>query len=149
MPALLRTRAGRRLRGRPLPRPRQVAGAGSDPAAGFGNGGYWYSQYADIGSFDADTPLREWTSTQREALLYGKDAAARLGTRPPADYEGVVERFERIYLHTSDNLSDRKRETIERFTDSARCPDCGGDRLADDARTATVLGHTIGELARL
>ncbi|WP_068424814.1 ATP-binding cassette domain-containing protein [Piscicoccus intestinalis] len=116
---------------------------------GFGNGGYWYSQYADICSFDANTPLREWSSTQREALLYGNEAAARLGTRPPADYEGVVERFERIYLHTSDNLSDRKRATIERFTDSATCPDCGGDRLAEDARTATLLGHTIGELARL
>ncbi|MGN9841165.1 ATP-binding cassette domain-containing protein [Nonomuraea sp. H19] len=116
---------------------------------GFGNGGYWYSQYADIGSFDAGTPLRDWTEGERDALLYGGEHAARLGTKPPADYEGVVERFERIYLHTSDNLSDRKQETIARFTRSEICHDCRGDRLNEAGRTATVLGCTIGEMARM
>lgn len=116
---------------------------------GFGNGGYWYSQYAGIGSFAADTPLRDWTEDERAALLHGGEHAARLGSKPPKDYEGVVERFERIYLHTSDNLSDRKRETIARFTRSEICPACHGDRLNEAGRTATVLGHTIGELARM
>ncbi|MEU4516974.1 excinuclease ABC subunit UvrA [Nonomuraea wenchangensis] len=116
---------------------------------GFGNGGYWYTQYADIGAFDPGTPLRDWTPDERAALLYGGEHAARLGARPPKDYEGVVERFERIYLHTSDDLSDRKRETIERFTRSETCPDCRGDRLNEAARTATVLGRTIGEMARM
>ncbi|MFI7518515.1 ATP-binding cassette domain-containing protein [Micromonospora globbae] len=116
---------------------------------GFGNGGYWYSQYADIGTFDADTPLRDWTQAERDALLFGGEHAARLGTRLPKDYEGVVERFERIHLRTSDDLSDRKRETIARFTRSAVCPDCHGDRLNAASRSATLLGHTIGEMARM
>ncbi|MFG3423719.1 ATP-binding cassette domain-containing protein [Micromonospora sp. NPDC048063] len=116
---------------------------------GFGNGGYWYSQYADIGTFDADTPLRDWAQTERDALLFGGEHAARLGTKFPKGYEGVVERFERIYLQTSDNLSDRKRETLARFTRSTVCPDCNGDRLNEASRTATVLGFTIGEMARL
>ncbi|WP_026931434.1 ATP-binding cassette domain-containing protein [Glycomyces tenuis] len=116
---------------------------------GFGSGGYWHSRYADIGSFAPETPLREWTKDERLALLYGGEHAARLGTRPPADYEGVVERFERIHLHTADDLSDRKRETIARFTRSETCPECGGERLNGPARTATVLGRTIGELARM
>ncbi|GAB3125492.1 excinuclease ABC subunit UvrA [Streptomyces calidiresistens] len=116
---------------------------------GFGDGGYWYSRYADIGSFDADTPLREWTQEERRALLHGGEHAARLGTRPPKDYEGIVERFERIHLRTTDNLSDRKREVIARFTRSRVCPDCHGDRLNEAARTATVAGLTIGEMARM
>ncbi|GGT00316.1 thiamine ABC transporter permease [Planobispora rosea] len=116
---------------------------------GFGNGGYWYSQYADIGAFSPDTPLRDWSQDERDALLYGGEAAARLGRRPPKDYEGVVERFERIYLHTADNVSERKQETIRRFTRSEVCPDCDGDRLNERSRSATVLGHTIGEMSRL
>ncbi|GGO28357.1 excinuclease ABC subunit A [Microbispora rosea subsp. aerata] len=116
---------------------------------GFGDGNYWYSQYADIGVFDADTPLREWSRDERDALLYGGEAAARLGRRLPKDYEGVVERFERIYLRASGELSERKQETIRRFTRSRVCPDCGGDRLGEASRTATVLGRTIGELSRL
>ncbi|ONI83015.1 daunorubicin resistance protein DrrC [Actinosynnema sp. ALI-1.44] len=116
---------------------------------GAGNGGYWYAQYADIGTFDADTPLRDWTQAERDALLYGGEYAARLGERAPKDYEGIVERFERIYLHTSDSLSDRKKEVIARFTRSEVCADCQGDRLNKAARTATVLGHTIGEMSRM
>ncbi|WP_030177369.1 ATP-binding cassette domain-containing protein [Spirillospora albida] len=116
---------------------------------GFGAGGYWYAQYADIGSFDADTPLRDWTQDERDALLFGGEHAARLGTKPPKSYEGVVERFERIYLHTSDDLSDRKQDVIARFTRAQTCPDCHGDRLNHAARTATVLGRTIGAMARM
>jgi len=116
---------------------------------GFGNGGYWYGLYADIGSFDSTTPLRDWSEDQRQALLYGGAAAARLGTRPPKEYEGVVERFERIYLHTSDDLSDRKREAIERFTRAKTCPGCAGERLNAAARSARVLGRTIGQMSRL
>ncbi|WP_459546626.1 ATP-binding cassette domain-containing protein [Nocardia sp. X0981] len=116
---------------------------------GFGNGGYWYARYADIGVFDPETPLREWSETERSALLYGGAAAARLGRRAPKDYEGIVERFERIYLRTSDNLSDRKQETIRRFTRSACCPECEGDRLNKESRSVTVLGRTIGEMSRM
>ncbi|ASR33869.1 daunorubicin resistance protein DrrC [Prauserella marina] len=116
---------------------------------GFGNGGYWYAQYADIGTFDVDTPLREWSAAEREALLYGGEVAAKLGNKPPKGYEGVAERFERIYLHTSDNLSERKQDTIRRFTRAATCEECEGDRLNKAARMATVLGHTIGELTRM
>lgn len=115
---------------------------------GFGKGKYWYSQYADLGSFTVDTPLRDWTQDERNALLYGGEAAARLGQKPPKDYEGIVERFERIYLHTADNLSERKQETIRRFTRSDVCADCGGDRLNEQSRAVTVEGHTVGELAR-
>ncbi|GAA1717642.1 excinuclease ABC subunit UvrA [Kribbella yunnanensis] len=115
---------------------------------GFGPGKYWYSQYADIGSFAIDTPLHDWSEGEREALLFGGSAAAELGRKPPKDYEGVVERFERIYLHTADNLSERKQAAIQKFTRSDTCPECDGDRLAKPARTATIRGRTIGELAR-
>ncbi|WP_374209839.1 ATP-binding cassette domain-containing protein [Glycomyces sp. TRM65418] len=116
---------------------------------GFGDGGYWYGKYADIGAFSVDTPLKDWTASERRALLYGGDEAARLGTKPPADYEGLVERFERIYLRTSDDLSDRKQEAIARFTRSGPCPECEGDRLNAEARAVRLQGRTIGEMARL
>lgn len=116
---------------------------------GFGNGGYWYSQYADIGTFDRRTPLRDWTNEERQALLHGGETAARLGRKPPNDYEGVVERFERIYLRTSDDLSERKQETIRRFTRAETCSECHGDRLNEAARLATVNGHTIAEISRM
>lgn len=115
---------------------------------GFGHGGYWYSLYADIGTFDSDTPLRDWSQAERDALLYGGETAAALGRKTPKDYEGIVPRFERLYLRTSDNLSDAKQDTIRRFARTDTCPECAGDRLNKASRSATVLGHTISDLAR-
>jgi excinuclease UvrABC ATPase subunit len=112
---------------------------------GFGSGQYWYRQYADIGSFDATTPLRDWRPEERAALIYGGEAAARLGRRPPKDYEGLLERFTRIYIHTEGESSERKQAVLDRFTTSVVCPECRGERLNEAARSVRVAGHTIVE----
>ncbi|MGV9676249.1 ATP-binding cassette domain-containing protein [Nocardia sp. NPDC003482] len=114
---------------------------------GFAPGKYWLERYLGHDRFDTRKPLREWPAHEREALLRGGAAARRLGL--PADYESVVELFERVYLHTSDTLSDRKQAVLERFTRSGTCPDCHGERLEPAARSARVLDHTIGEMSRL
>ena len=120
---------------------RSLAG-GAIRLPGFQPGQYAYRQYAELGVFDPDVPLRDWTEIRRHALLYG-------GAGLPADYQGVVDRFERIYLRTSDNLSERKQDTIRRFTRAARCSQCGGTRLNRPARTATVHGRPITDLATM
>ncbi|MFF0493807.1 ATP-binding cassette domain-containing protein [Nocardia sp. NPDC004068] len=114
---------------------------------GFAPGKYWLERYLGHDRFDTRKPLREWPAHEREALLRGGAAARRLGL--PADYESVVELFERVYLHTSDTLSDRKQAVLERFTRSGTCPDCHGERLEPAARSARVLDRTIGEMSRL
>ncbi|MFF0630239.1 ATP-binding cassette domain-containing protein [Streptomyces sp. NPDC004296] len=116
---------------------------------GFATGGYWYSHFADIGVFALDTPLRRWSRDERHALLYGIGSAGSLASLLPKDYEGVVERFERIYLRGSGDMSERKKETLGKFTRAKVCPNCRGDRLNEASRTAMVLGHTIGEMARM
>ena len=118
---------------------------------GFATGGYWFTHYADIGVFDLDKPLGDWDPAERDALLYGKSAdSAAASVTLPDDYEGVVERFERIYLNTAaEHVSERKKQAVARFTRSGPCPDCDGDRLNADSRAVTVLGRTIGELARM
>jgi excinuclease UvrABC ATPase subunit len=120
---------------------RSLAG-GAIRLPGFQPGQYWYRQYAELGAFDPDVALRDWSASRRDALLYG-------GAGLPPDYQGVVDRFERIYLRTSDNLSERKQDTIRRFTRAASCSECGGTRLNEAARTATVHGHPITELSTM
>ncbi|MGH3566087.1 MAG: ATP-binding cassette domain-containing protein [Pseudonocardia sp.] len=79
---------------------------------------YWHI-YVQSGKFDNDKPLRDYTDDEWRLLLFSAD-------------EG--------------GTSDRKKETVARYTTSARCPDCGGTRLAEASRTATVAGHTLPEL---
>ncbi|SCK06308.1 excinuclease ABC subunit UvrA [Streptomyces sp. WMMB 322] len=116
---------------------------------GFGVDGYWYSNFADIGVFPLDKPMREWSPEERDALLYGASAAGAVAKRLPGDHEGLVGRFERIYLRGSGDMSQRKKQTLTEFTRCEVCPDCRGDRLRKESRSATVLGRTIGEMARM
>ena len=110
-----------------------------------GNKQYWYRQYAESGLFDPTTPLRDWSARERNALLYGTKAATHLSARVPRDYEGLVEHFTRIYIHTEGETSARKQTVLEKFTTSVVCPDCNGERLNEDARQVRVAGHTITE----
>jgi excinuclease UvrABC ATPase subunit len=116
---------------------------------GFKNTQWFYKQYADTGMFDPTTKLRTWTKTARDALLHGGPAAQRLSDRTPRDYEGLVDHFLRIYIHTEGEVSERKQAVVERFTTSVVCPECGGERLNAEARSVRVAGHTIVECTDL
>jgi excinuclease UvrABC ATPase subunit len=116
---------------------------------GYSDGQWFYRQYADIGLFDPTTPLRSWSADERKALLHGGPAAARLGDRVPRDYEGVVDRFTRIYIHSDAEVSARKQSVVDRFTTSITCPECHGERLNAPARSVRVAGHTLTELTTL
>jgi excinuclease UvrABC ATPase subunit len=110
---------------------------------GFSNTQYWYKQFADTRLFDPAKKLRDWSRRERDALLYGGEAARRLSAQAPRDYEGLVDHFTRIYIHSEGEASARKQAVVERFTSSVVCPDCQGQRLNALARSVRVAGHTI------
>jgi excinuclease UvrABC ATPase subunit len=107
---------------------------------GFGNtpgqARYWYRKYTETGPFDVDEPLRAWPAARRHTLLHGGD---------DLPVEGLAEHFERIYLQAEGEMSTRKQGVVDRFTTRARCPDCGGARLNEVARSVRVAGRTITE----
>lgn len=114
---------------------------------------YWHI-YAQSGRFDNDKPLGEYTDDEWKLLLQGSDekvALAMAGKKAvKMDFEGVETKFNRLYIAAGENgASDRKKETVARFTTSVRCPGCGGTRLNDAARGATVDGHTLPSLTAL
>ncbi len=118
-----------------------LPGFGNKP----GNKQYWYRQYAESGLFDTATPIRDWSADERQALLYGEQAAIRLGSKVPKDYEGLADHFTRIYIHSEGEASARKQSVLERFTTAVACPDCRGDRLNPTARSVRVAGRSITE----
>ena len=117
------------------------------------NSWYW-SIYAASGRFDNDKPLERYTEAEWAELLFGageKVELATAGSKPiKMDFEGVETKFNRLFIAADETgASERKRETVARFTTSVRCPDCGGTRLNEPARSAAVDGHTLPSLTAL
>jgi excinuclease UvrABC ATPase subunit len=110
-------------------------------------GGWMWRRYADTGLFDLDKPLRDYTEREWHALLHGADGAE---SRPGQAYEGLLPRFERIWLGKDvASLTGATRAAFERVVRQRPCPDCGGARLNERAVAVEVAGRSIAEATAL
>jgi excinuclease UvrABC ATPase subunit len=112
-------------------------------------GNWMWKMYSLSGLFDNDKPLVDYTGEELHALLYGADLRVSFGEFGTS-YEGLVERFTRMYLKKdAAAMSDRSRAIFEQFTTSRVCPACAGARLNEAALACRINGRNIAELSDL
>lgn len=106
--------------------------------------------------FDPALPVRDYSPTARDLLLYGVEGEpfrSRFPDKePPATvragrFEGLVTNL--IRRHAEHAADEEYRQKIERFLSLQTCPDCAGTRLRPEARAVTVAGDTIVTVSRL
>lgn len=117
-------------------------------------GSWQWQTYANSGLFDCDKPLRDYTAEEWELLLHGKGLTVKIGNSAAAagysnlKYEGLIDRFERLYLNRDlSTLSARNREIVLEYIGEGDCPDCHGARLSRGALESLVLGQNIAALS--
>lgn len=110
-------------------------------------GKWMWKMYPLSGLFDNDKPIRDYNEQELQAFLYGADLKVSWGEFS-SKYEGLLERFERMYLKKdAAAMSDRNRAVFEQFTSSQICPLCHGGRLTQAALNCRIAGRNIAELA--
>jgi excinuclease UvrABC ATPase subunit len=116
-------------------------------------GGWTWRSLAGHALFDNDKPLAEFTDAEWDTLLHGADALLErddTGVTTPKNYEGLLPRFERIWLPKDvETLRGPTRAAYERVVTHGACPDCDGTRLNEAARSVLVGGRTITECSAL
>ena len=115
------------------------------------NPGTWlWKAYAKAGFFDPDMKIRDYTSEERELFLHAPAGEHTLPAGMDAvgtAYEGLVTRFNRIYLQREpDSFKGKQREAFERIVSRGPCPECHGSRLAAPARASLIDGKSIADL---
>ncbi|MGH2458224.1 MAG: ATP-binding cassette domain-containing protein [Chloroflexota bacterium] len=106
-----------------------------------------WKTYTLSGLFDNDKPIDHYTDQELHALLYGADAELSMGY---LKYEGLVERFNRMYIKKdAAAMAERNRAIFEEFTTSQACPVCQGARLNQAALSCRIRGRNIAELSDL
>ena len=115
----------------------------------FGVDTWYWRVFADSGYFDRDTKLRDYTPEQWERFLDGPSAKLKVGGIN-LTYEGLVPKVRRLYLDKDrDSAQPHIRAFIDRVATFAPCEACGGTRLNEAARSATVRGVTITECSAM
>ncbi|WP_240421165.1 ATP-binding cassette domain-containing protein [Paenibacillus periandrae] len=114
--------------------------------------GSWYlNTYTHSGLFDNNKRLVDYTPADWDTLLHGKESKIVYRTKGgdiESDYEGLLPKLTRLYLkRDSSELSDAKRETIDRFLSIRECNLCGGSRLNQVALGCRINGYNIAQCA--
>ncbi len=105
--------------------------------------------------FSLDTPIKDLSPEQLDALLYGTNRSITVSYRSRfrpvhrtwrTSYEGIINLLDRRYHETG---SDLVREEIEQYMSDVPCRSCGGKRLKPESLAVTVAGLNIAEVSAM
>jgi excinuclease UvrABC ATPase subunit len=118
---------------------------GAITVPGYTPGGWGYRLYSESGFYDPDKAIRDFTKQELEDFLHHEPVRMKIGGINQT-YEGLVVRLQRsIFSKDQDALQPHIRAFAERAATFTACPDCGGTRLSEAARSAKINGISIAD----
>ncbi|QGH69408.1 excinuclease ABC subunit UvrA [Pseudactinotalea sp. HY158] len=108
----------------------------------------WYGRiFRGAGFFDPDTPIRDFSTRELDALLYSGPVKIKVeGIN--VTYEGLVPKIRKSFLSKDrDAMQPHIRAFVDRAITFGTCPDCGGTRLNETARSSLVAGRSIADVS--
>lgn len=110
----------------------------------------WYGRiYGGAGYFPLDKPVKRFTKRQRHDLLY------REATKISVDginltYLGLIPSIQRSMLSKDrEAMQPHIGRFVDRAVTFATCPECGGTRLAPEARSSLIRGKNIADVCAM
>ena len=110
----------------------------------------WYGRiYKGCGFFDADKPVGEFTTKELDALLYKEPTKIKVdGVN--ITYEGLIPKMQKSFLAKDrEAMQPHIRAFVDRAVTFTACPDCGGTRLNDLARSSKIKGISIADACEM
>ena len=101
--------------------------------------------YKESGFLDPDKPIRDFTEQERHDFLYKEPTKVKV-SGVNLTYEGLIPKIQKSMLSKDpDALQPHIRAFVERAATFTSCPDCGGTRLAESARSSRIGGINIAD----
>src|SRR5215216_3236360 len=106
----------------------------------------WYGRiFRGCGFFDPDKPIRKYTKTELQDLLHKEPTKIKVDGIN-LTYEGLIPKIQKSMLSKDvDALQPHIRAFVERAVTFTACPDCGGTRLNEAARSSRINGINIAD----
>ncbi|WP_432873043.1 ATP-binding cassette domain-containing protein [Microbispora rosea] len=106
----------------------------------------WYGRiFSGSGFFDPDKPIRDFTKAELDDLLYKEPTKIKVDNIN-LTYEGLIPRIQKSMLSKDkEALQPHVRAFVERAVKFTTCPECGGTRLSEAARSSTIRGISIAD----
>jgi excinuclease ABC A subunit len=109
-------------------------------------GGGWNSRlYSESGFVDPDKPIRKYAKKELHDFLHHEPVRMKIAGINMT-YEGLIPRIQRSMLNKDkETMQPHIRAFVERAVTFTACPDCGGTRLSEAARSSRIKGINIAD----
>ncbi len=106
----------------------------------------WYGRiFRGCGLFDPDKPIRKFTKRELHDLLHKEPTKIKVDGIN-LTYQGVIPQIQKSFLSKDvDALQPHVRAFVERVVTFSTCPECGGTRLSEAARSSRIKKINIAE----
>jgi len=112
---------------------------------GYTADGWMVRTFTESGFVDPGKPIRDYTAQERHDFLY-KEPTKIKAKGINVTYEGLIPKIQKSMLSKDvDSLQPHIRAFVERVATFAACPECGGTRLSEAARSSKIKGITIAD----
>ncbi|MCA9986785.1 MAG: excinuclease ABC subunit UvrA [Anaerolineales bacterium] len=116
---------------------------------GYKAGGWQVRFFSESGFLDPDKPIRDYTKRERQDFLYKEPTKVKI-SGINLTYEGLVPRIQKSFLSKDvEAMQPHIRAFVERAVTFTACPDCGGTRLSEAARTSRINGLNIADVCAM
>src|ERR1035437_9309670 len=106
----------------------------------------WFGRiFSGCGFFDPDKPIRKFTKRELHDLLYKEPTKIKVDGIN-LTYEGLIPKIQKSMLSKNvDSLQPHIRAFVERAVTFTTCPECGGTRLNEAARSSKINGISVAD----
>ena len=109
-------------------------------------GGGWNSRlYSESGFVDPDKPIGKYTKKELHDFLHHEPVRMKIAGINMT-YEGLIVRVQRSMLSKDkESMQPHIRAFVDRAVTFTACPECGGTRLSEAARSSRIKGISIAD----
>ncbi|CAL9348567.1 UvrABC system protein A [Nocardiopsis dassonvillei] len=105
--------------------------------------------YAESGFLDPDKPIREFSKREMQDFLHKEPTKVRVeGVN--LTYEGLIPKIRKSFLAKDrEAMQPHIRAFVDRAVTFTTCPECGGSRLGERARSSKIAGLSIADVCAM
>ena len=106
----------------------------------------WYGRiFRGCGWFDPDKPIHRYSTKELDDLLYKEPTKIKVDGIN-LTYQGLIPQIQKSFLSKDvAALQPHIRAFVERAVTFATCPECGGTRLSEAARSSKISGVSVAD----
>ena len=112
---------------------------------GYTSDGWSVRLFTESGFLDPKKPIHKYTKKELQDFLYKEPVKVKF-SGINLTYEGLVPKVQKSFLSKDvDALQPHIRAFVERAVTFTACPECGGTRLNEGARSSKIKGINIAD----